>query len=240
MTATIAFDIEVAGFPWEEVDEITRGYLLNRARDERAREAVPERMALYPGLGKVIAIGMWNLDRQRGLALLEGDEEGEAREWERVPRSDILRGDEPRLLEAFWDVIERKQPRLVSFNGRQYDGPILMIRSAQLGVPPTRNLLGPRYSIAQHCDLMDVFGFMGTWRERYSLDYWCRRFDVESPKGSIDGSQVARYYRQGRIEEIGEYCLRDVRATAELYERVAPTLLPLFQGADRGRAGSDG
>ena len=28
MTTTIAFDIEVAGFHWEEVDEITRGYLL--------------------------------------------------------------------------------------------------------------------------------------------------------------------------------------------------------------------
>ena len=57
---------------------------------------------------------------------------------------------------------------------------------------------------------------MGATRDRYSLEYWCRRFDVESPKGSIDGSQVARVYRQGRIDDIGEYCLRDVRATAEL------------------------
>ena len=51
MGSTIAFDIEVAGFPWEEVDEITRGYLLARTRDERERESVPERMALYPWAG---------------------------------------------------------------------------------------------------------------------------------------------------------------------------------------------
>ena len=51
---------------------------------------------------------------------------------------------------------------------------------------------------------------------------------MESPKGSIDGSQVGRAYREGRIEEIGEYCLRDVRATGELYSRVEKTLLPLF------------
>ncbi len=49
--ATIAFDIEVAGFPWEEVDEITRGYLLSRARIPEDREAVVGRAALYPGLG---------------------------------------------------------------------------------------------------------------------------------------------------------------------------------------------
>ena len=100
----------------------------------------------------------------------------------------------------------------------------------QLGVVPSRNLVPYRYDIGQHCDLFDVFTFMGAARNRYSLDYWCRRFDVESPKGSLDGSQIARAYRDGRIEEIGEYCLRDVRATAELYRRVEPTLLPLFQG----------
>ena len=32
----ITFDIEVAGYQWEEVDEATRGYLLQRARDEEA------------------------------------------------------------------------------------------------------------------------------------------------------------------------------------------------------------
>jgi DNA polymerase elongation subunit (family B) len=232
VTTTIAFDIEVAGYRWEEVDEITRGYLLQRAGDERDREALPERTAFYPGLGKVIAIGMWNLEKERGLVLLEG-ESCERREWDRVPHSDVFRGSERELLERFWEVVDRKHPRLVSYNGRAYDGPILMIRSAQLGVKPSTNLVPNRYLIDGHCDLMEVLSFMGTWRERYSLDFWCRRFDVESPKGSIDGSQIARAYREGRIEEIGEYCLRDVRATASLYARIQDTLLPLFRGGPR-------
>ena len=41
-------------------------------------------------------------------------------------------------------------------------------------------------------------------------------------------------YRQGRIEDIGEYCLRDVRATAQLYERLKDTLIPLFGGGKQG------
>jgi DNA polymerase elongation subunit (family B) len=227
MGPVIAFDIEVAGHAWEEVDEITRGYLLSRARDEEERETVRDRTALFPGLGKVIAIGLWNLERERGFLLLEG-EHAEPREWERVPHSDVFRGEEKELLERFWGVVERKRPVLVSFNGRGYDGPILMLRSAQLGVRPTLNLCGPRFRIEKHLDLDEVFTFHGSWRERYKLDYWCRRFDVESPKGSIDGSQIARAYREGRIEEIGEYCLRDVRATAELYRRIEETLVPLF------------
>jgi 3'-5' exonuclease len=227
--STIAFDIEVAGFPWEEVDEITRGYLVNRARDEEERLAVPERTALLPGLGKVIAIGMWNVEQDRGLVLLEGDPEDQ-REWEKVAHSDVFRGSEADLLQKFWEIVGRKQPKLVSYNGRGYDGPILMIRSAQLGLAPSVQLVPHRYDLTSHCDLQDVLGFQGTRRETYSLDYWCRRFDVESPKGSIDGSQVSRVYRAGRIEEIGEYCLRDVRATAQLYGKLKDTLLPLFRG----------
>ena len=229
MSHTITFDIEVAGFAWEEVDEITRGYLMNKARDEEEREALPERTALLPGLGRIITIGLWNIEADRGLVLLEGETE-EQHEWDRVPHSDIYRGTEAELLERFWEIVGRKRPRMVSFNGRGYDGPMLMVRSAQLGIAPSVNLLPYRYDISQHTDLFDVFTFHGAVRDRFSLDYWCRRFDVESPKGSIDGSQVGKAYREGRIDEIGEYCLRDVRATGELYRRLETTLLPLFLG----------
>lgn len=232
--STIAFDIEVAGFAWEEVDEITRGYLLSRAREPKDRDAVPERTGLFPGLGRIIAIGMWLVREDRGMILLEGKSAPE-HEWEKVPNSKIFRGEERDVLARFWEKVgphpkTGRLPRLVSYNGRAYDGPMLLIRSAQLGVKPTRHMVPKRWDLSEHCDLMDVFNFQGTVRDSYSLEYWCRRFDVESPKGSIDGSQVARVYREGRIDDIGEYCLRDVRATAQLYQKLEPTILPLFQG----------
>ena len=229
--ATIVFDIEVAGLPWEEVDEITRGYLLDRAKTREDRDAVPERTGLYPGLGRVIAIGLWSIEDERGLLLLEGRAQAE-REWEKVPGSKLQRGSEKELLERFWQIVQPKgkaRPRLVSFNGRGYDGPVLSIRSAQLGVRPSRQMVPNRYAAGDHLDLMDILSFYGAMHERYKLDYWCRRFDVESPKGSIDGSQVTRAYRDGRIEDIGEYCLRDVRATAQLFQKLEGTLLQLFE-----------
>ena len=107
-TPTIVFDIEVAGFAWEEVDEITRGYLVNREKDATRRDSVPDRTALFPGLGKVIAIGMWLVGRDakgepldRGMMLLEGAAE-EEHAWEKVPGSKLYLADERKLLARIW------------------------------------------------------------------------------------------------------------------------------------------
>jgi DEAD/DEAH box helicase domain-containing protein len=35
---------------------------------------------------------------------------------------------------------------------------------------------------------------------------------------SADGLQAVRWYRQGRIEEILDYCQQDVQVTRQLYE----------------------
>ncbi len=224
----VAFDIEVVGTPWEQLDEATRGYLLNRARSPEDRESVPEKTALVPGIGKVVAIAFWRLDRDTGGVLLEGEDSGGFSEWDQVPGSMICTGEEATLLKTFWEKA-KDYGRLVSYYGRGYDGPVLLIRSAMHGIAPSRKLAaGYRYSIGDHCDLFDVLSFHGS-SGRYSLDYWCRRFGVESPKGSLDGSQVGAAYREGRIMEIGEYCLRDARATARLYQALEPTLLPLFR-----------
>ena len=127
---------------------------------------VQERTGLYPGLGKIIAIGMWLIAEDRGLILLEGKSE-ETRDWSKVPNAKIFRGDEKAILEEFWRLVARTPkagiPRLVSYNGRGYDGPMLTIRSAARR-SPSRNLLGSRYSIAEHCDLMEIFSFMGATR----------------------------------------------------------------------------
>jgi 3'-5' exonuclease len=227
--ATIAIDIEVVGFQWEDIDETTREYLLRRERNEARRKSIPDRLALHLGLGRVIAIGMWFVEQDTGLILLEGETE-ERRAWDSVPGAEILRGPEEHLLERFWSLVgptdvDPSGPRIVTYNGRGYDGPVLCVRSAQLDIQPSRRFTDPARETASHCDLMDVMTFYGASRDRFSLDYWCRRFGVESPKAGIDGSQVGQAYADGRIEEIGAYCLRDVKATAELFQRVSPALL---------------
>jgi hypothetical protein len=131
-------------------------------------------------------------------------------------------------LREFWELLGR-YGRVVTYNGRGFDIPYAYIRSAVHGLRPSRHLLGNRFSIGEHCDLAEVLTFFGAAQERFSLDYWCRRFGITSPKqDGLDGSQVGAFYRDGRIDEIAEYCLRDAVATGRLYRTLEENLIELY------------
>ncbi len=229
---TYVVDIETVGVPWTSLDEKTREYLLGRAHTEAEKEAVPRRLGLSPGTGRIIVIGMRNLDTGKGGVFVEGKSKG----WTEDGPDGFSRfdGTEAEMLEAFWQMIGRSAKRIVTFNGRMFDGPFMMIRSAVNGVAPSRNLAGYRYAVDPHCDLADIISFHGAVRSNYSLDYWCRRFGITSPKEEgLDGSRVQEYYEKGRLEEIVDYCVRDVVATGELYLALSETLVPLFEKGGR-------
>jgi hypothetical protein len=76
-----------------------------------------------------------------------------------------------------------------------------------------------RYNANEHCDLLDQLTFYGAFR-KFSLDFYCRSFGIRSPKSEgISGSDVGPLFHAGDYRTIAEYCLRDVRATAQLFER---------------------
>jgi hypothetical protein len=57
----------------------------------------------------------------------------------------------------------------------------------------------------------------------------CWALGVESPKGALDGSQVAPTYAAGDIEAIARYNRGDVRATVAVYQRVRASILRFRQ-----------
>jgi len=102
--------------------------------------------------------------------------------------------------------------------------PFLYLRSATLNVPISRkDWLGYRFAFEPHCDLAEQLTFYGvSGREgaarRFNLDFYCKVFGIEIPKSQgVTGLDVNRLLEEGRHREIAEYCLRDVRATVELY-----------------------
>jgi len=217
---TIALDVETVGHEWESLAPEVRTYLLDRERDESRRTEVPNRLALHPGTGRVVAIGMWYVDEERGRAFADGDPV----EWTAFEeRAQIHQGPEAAMLREFWVHI-REAGTIVTFNGRSFDGPYLMIRSAILGIEPTRNLVPYRYSFQEHCDLMDVLSFWGARSASGSLDFWCRQFGIASPKRDVTGAQVGALFGDRRLVDLARYCLGDARATAEMYLRLKPMI----------------
>ena len=99
-----------------------------------------------------------------------------------------------------------------------------MARSALLRVKPSRNLMGNRYAVNDHCDLLDQLTFYSAMR-KFSLDFYCKAFGIKSPKESgVTGLDVGRLFGEKKYREIAEYCLGDVKATAELYKKWAEYL----------------
>lgn len=222
----LVIDIETVGTPWEEHDPYVREYLIKGMNEAEAEEE-KRRGALSPFTGKIVAIGVVNAETGRSCAMYEVPGQTEV-----ITRKDgnrtMISGTERQILEKFWEYLD-KEDRFISFNGRQFDGPFLMIRSAIQGLPPKRDLIGNRYRFHPNCDLREVLNFNGTINPRqmrFNLDLACKSFGIVSSKTEgMDGRAVETLYRAGRHEDIAIYCLEDVRATCELYLKLEKTLL---------------
>ena len=236
----LVIDIETVGTPWEEHDTYVREYLIKGMNEAEAEEE-KRRGALSPFTGKIVTIGVVNAETGRSCAMYEVPGQTEVvttRDGDRT----LISGSEKQILEKFWEFIDRDD-RFISFNGRQFDGPFLMIRSAIHGLAPKRDLVGNRYRFHPNCDLREVLNFNGTLNPRqmrFNLDLACKTFGIVSSKTEgMDGRAVETLYRAGRYEDIATYCLEDVRATCELYLKLEKTLLlfePSFRDAEERAA----
>ena len=232
----LVIDIETVGTPWEDHDPYVREYLIKGMNEAEAEEE-KRRGALSPFTGRIVAIGVVNAETGRSCAMYEVPGQTEVITRKDGPRT-LISGSEKQILEKFWDYLD-KDDRFISFNGRQFDGPFLMVRSAINGIPPKRDLVGNRYRFHPNCDLREVLNFNGTLNPRqmrFNLDLACKSFGIVSSKTEgMDGRSVETMYRAGRHEDIAVYCLEDVRATCELYMKLESTLLqfePAFREAE--------
>ena len=210
----IVVDIETVGFSFDDYDQKSQDYLLKYAQTETEKENVKEGLALYPMTGEVIVIGMHNPETKKGYVLFQDHKSGTAKFEEKGIKYEA--GSEKEILKKFWDLI-KTYDQVITFNGRSFDMPFLMLRSAINEVRVTKNLMGYRFDYKQHCDLLEQLTFYGATR-RFNLDFYSKAFGIKSPKEKgIDGSLVGEFYKKKKYIEIARYCARDVIATGQLY-----------------------
>ncbi len=209
----IIVDIETVGRDFASLDKGMQEYLLRWAGTEDEVREVKESLSFYPLTAEVVAIGMLNPDTGKGAvyfqtpkdALLPFEEEGIAYQT----------GAEKDILQRFWDAI-KGYDQIVTFNGRSFDCPFILIRSAVHRIRPSKDLMPNRYN-GSHIDLLDQLTFFGASRRKFSLDMWCRTFGIKSPKsGGITGYDVKDLYASGRYVDLAKYCVGDLKATKEL------------------------
>jgi DNA polymerase elongation subunit (family B) len=211
----LIFDIETVGVDFDSLDEQAQEYLIKNARTPEEAEQVKTGLSFSPLTGQIVAIGILNPDTDKGAVYFQApDWDQDKSEVEGVQYFPVT---EKQILERFWEVIQHYD-QFVTFNGRSFDCPFIMIRSAVNKVKPTKNLMPYRYG-DEHIDLYDRLGFFGAVRRNMSLHMWCQAFGIKSPKSEgISGDNVAQLFKDKQYLEIAKYCFGDLRATSLLYD----------------------
>lgn len=230
--ATLILDIETVGENFDEMDEVTRqmlaGWVERRVKDKAEQESaltqIKEELGLSPLTGKIVALGVLDYEKDKGKVYFEP---GKKEYKETIEKNYTFTPmSEAKMLRSFWQGAA-KYDTFVTYNGRSFDIPYLVVRSAVHGVKPTKNLMSNRYlnsqwNDAKHIDLKDQLNFYGAvdFRRHGSLHLWTRALGIESPKaGGMSGYDVGKYFAAGKILDIARYNARDLTATASLYQR---------------------
>ena len=233
---TLVFDIETIGEEWDALDETTQ-HMLSRwidrtAKSDEQREAeladLKDGLGFSPLTGSIVAIGLYDLEQEKGVVYYQRTD-GKTEELAEGSVALKVR-TEKQMLEDFWTGA-KAYDMFVTFNGRGFDVPFLLLRSAIHGVKPSRDLMDGRYLYqqkgAKHIDLADQLSFYGAVFKKASLHLYCRAFGIESPKAAgVTGDDVSALFREGKCEEIARYNVRDIIATAELYRKWQEYLSP--------------
>ena len=227
----LIFDIETVGQDFDSLDSVTRANLTRWIKREAGNNEskynvlltdLKEGLGFSPLTGEIVAIGVFDTVKNKGVVYFQSPDK-ESKEW-RDGGFTFKPRTEEEMITAFWQGAG-KYNTFVSFNGRSFDVPFILIRGAKYKIKPGRNLMANRYlrfqqTAVKHIDLFDQLSFYGAVRRRGNLHLYCQALGIRSPKaGGITGDDVGRLFKDKKYKEIAEYNSWDLVATGELYEK---------------------
>lgn len=226
----LVLDIETIGEDFNSLDKatqenLTRWIKRDSADDEEyklALEDLKSGLGFSPLTGEVVAIGMLDYHKNEGAVYFQAP--GQKLEETKEEGITFKPMGEEEMLRRFWEAARHYQV-FITFNGRGFDMPFLMIRSAIKGIRPTKDLMRGRYLYqhnpdALHIDLLEQLSFYGATRRKGSLHLWTRAFGIQSPKISgVTGDDVGPLFKKKKFLEIAKYNALDLRATRALHEK---------------------
>ncbi len=218
----IVLDIETAGYDLDLLSESQQEFILRYAEKERDEETRSLKRAeairylsLYPFTSHVTAIGILNIENGKSSVFYLADE---PEEYENVEKKLKCKSfSEEEMLINFWSYIS-KVNTVITFNGKNFDFPFLMLRSAVLRIKPSLDLVNLKKNNIVHIDLLEQFSYHNLVK-KFNLDFYCNAFGISSPKTDIEnGMEIKNMFNAGKYKEIARYCFNDLIATAELYK----------------------
>lgn len=219
----LVLDIETIGQDFNQLDQTTQDSLtrwikkesFNQQEYQVALDDLKNGLGFSPLTGEIVAIGVLDVEKNKGAVYFQAP--GENIKETEIDGIKFKAMAEKEMLEKFWEVA-KEYDEFITFNGRGFDAPFLMIRSAVHHLRPSKDLMSHRYDKA-HIDLLDILSYYGAVRRKGNLHLWSRAFNIKSPKAEgVSGDDVSQLFKEKKFLEIAKYNVGDLRATKELYE----------------------
>lgn len=159
--------------------------------------------SLSPRLGRILCVST-----SEGLAYAETEAEEKA------------------LLVEFWKMAHSCAGRIVTWNGKGFDAPFVIIRSIAHGITPlvpesTIRQWARRYSTEPHCDVKEIVTNGNVMAKGEGLDEWAAFMGLPLKPG-VEGADIHFLHANGDHDKIREYCVHDQVTTGKIYSRLIP------------------
>lgn len=121
---------------------------------------------------------------------------------------------ETALLDDFWQMLAHHRGPLVGFNVFGFDLPVIFVRSAILGVEPTRSIDTKPWGK----DVIDLMYARFPKSKATGLKTMAKLYGIDIPTGDVDGGAVLDLFLNDP-SRIAEYVKSDIIVTRELHRR---------------------
>lgn len=122
------------------------------------------------------------------------------------------------IVKKFWLGISCYKAKLVTFNGRSFDMPLLELAAFRYGYTARDYCQNSRNRFNGPIDLMDWMTNFGAYRMNGGLDLLAKLLGKPGKMG-VAGDQVYQMYLDGKFQEINDYCLCDTLDTYFVFLR---------------------
>jgi predicted PolB exonuclease-like 3'-5' exonuclease len=124
------------------------------------------------------------------------------------------------IARQFWKGYDHyKQAKLVTFNGRGFDVPLLELAAYKLGIPMAHHLTRTRHRYNGGFDLQEFFTNFGASRFTGGLNLAAKLLGLPG-KMDVKGDEVLELHRAGQLQAINDYCLCDTLDTYFVFLRI--------------------
>jgi 3'-5' exonuclease len=122
------------------------------------------------------------------------------------------------IVSKFWYAVSWYKAKLVTFNGRGFDIPLMELAAYRYGFCLKDHYLDRNRYKGSHVDLQEFLTNFGAYRLNGGINLLAKLLGLPG-KMDVKGDQVYQMYREGKYQEINDYCLCDTLDTYFVFLR---------------------